>query len=314
MKEPFSLEEVRSSKGLEFVNKSIVNQFAPAEDHGLTLLGELGGGAVEWGAAVYHGSGGEETNRDQDVAGRLVWRPFHGGGALAGLQVGAAATRGETDEVLAGEELSTEARVPFLVYAPGSLVDGGRDRLGLELEWHHGPWALAAELVRVEEDVAGAGGAGQVAHQALYVQATWVLTGEERTWKGVFPERPFGTPGGSGAWQLALRYSELDLDSDLVAHGLVAANAFPRPRPVDRLRHQLVRDAARPSEAARAAHDVRGRDHDRRRPPRLRDRAAPAVRAALLSAARIQDRRPPPAVSRRGSSVRERWDPVGVVR
>jgi phosphate-selective porin OprO/OprP len=61
---------------------------------------------------------------------------------------------------------------------------------------------------------------GDNSFDAWYVQATWVLTGESRTYNaasGAFtppkPAKPFALDGfGWGAWELAARYSELDLN------------------------------------------------------------------------------------------------------
>jgi phosphate-selective porin OprO/OprP len=55
--------------------------------------------------------------------------------------------------------------------------------------------------------------------EGFYVQGSWLLTGETRRYdiaSGAFqsprPFVPFTSAGGKGAWELALRYSHLDLD------------------------------------------------------------------------------------------------------
>jgi phosphate-selective porin OprO/OprP len=55
--------------------------------------------------------------------------------------------------------------------------------------------------------------------EGFYVQGSWILTGETRRYdaaSGAFqsprPFIPFTSAGGPGAWELALRYSHLDLD------------------------------------------------------------------------------------------------------
>ena len=52
-----------------------------------------------------------------------------------------------------------------------------------------------------------------------YLQGSWVITGESRRYDpalGAFqsprPRHPFSSSGGNGAWELALRYSNMDLD------------------------------------------------------------------------------------------------------
>jgi phosphate-selective porin OprO/OprP len=234
MKEPFSLEEMIPRKHLDFPTFSILNQLVPAEDHGLTLLGGSRDARVEWGAAVYDGEGSEALNSDQDVAGRLVLRPWAGreGSRWRRLQFGCAATVGRTDQEVAGDELVTEAKAPFLAFEPGSAIDGERTRLGLEAAWLTGPFAFSAEAMHVEQRMDGAAGSLDATFDGWYAAASWVLTGEEKTFKGVRPASSLarGASGdwtGGGAWQIAARVSNLDLDEGLLGAGIVAAGSFP---------------------------------------------------------------------------------------
>jgi phosphate-selective porin OprO and OprP len=63
-----------------------------------------------------------------------------------------------------------------------------------------------------------------------YVQGSWILTGESRRYSmanGSFqaprPRTPFTSNGGYGAWELAVRYSHLDLDYQQGLAGVAAA-------------------------------------------------------------------------------------------
>jgi phosphate-selective porin OprO and OprP len=232
MKEPFGLEEMLPRRHFDFPTFSALNQFSPAEDHGITLLGGSLEGPLEYGVAVYNGTGGDESNSDKDVAARLVTRPWaeSAGSALRGFQLGAAATWGRADEDVSGAELRTEAKAPFLEFEPDSAIDGDRLRLGLETAWLRGPFALTAEAMRVEQDMSGAGGDIETAFEGWYASASWVVSGETKTFRGVVPAHPLvgGEAGtrGSGAFQLAARYSQLMLDDDLVMGGLVDPSAF----------------------------------------------------------------------------------------
>lgn len=230
MKEPFSLEEMLPRKHFDFPTFSILNQLVPAEDHGVTLLGGSLDAPIEYGAALYNGNGGDDLNNDKDVAARLVFRPWarREESLLRRLQFGGAVTYGREEADLAGTELVTEAKAPFLAFEPGSRADGERLRLGLEAAWLAGPAAISAELIHIGEDLSGAGGDVQNDTAGWYVSGTWVLTGEEKSFRGVTPAHPLtDSASGHGALQLALRYSELDLDEALVDGGLVAASSFP---------------------------------------------------------------------------------------
>jgi phosphate-selective porin OprO/OprP len=233
MKEPFMLEEMSSRKGVEFVNFSTLNQFVPAEDHGITVLGKTPAERFEYGLAYYNGSGGRDLNSDKDVAARLVVHPWAQSpdARLSGLQFGGAITFGDADADVGGEELKTEAKAPFLRFEPGSFLNGERVRLGAELAWFRGPFGIRAEAIEIREEVAGPLGAATNSTDGWYAQATYILTGEEKSFRPVNPARPFvsadGSRAGPGAFELAARYSQLDLDRDLVRTGLVQAAAFP---------------------------------------------------------------------------------------
>jgi phosphate-selective porin OprO/OprP len=211
MKEPFSFEEMASQRHMDMINFSILNQFVPAEDHGITVLGSFG--MLEYGVGFYNGTGSDDTNADKDVALRLVLHPWEG------LQFGGAMTYGRQDTDLGGQELRTEARVAWGEFVPGAELDGDRWRFGAEAAFLGGPFAATAELITVRQRIGGE----ETALTGGYVQASYVLTGEGkawkgdpvRVWKGVSPAEPFLKDPNIGAWQLVARWSHLSLDRRL---------------------------------------------------------------------------------------------------
>lgn len=232
MKEPFGLDEVIPLKHIPTVNQSILNQFVPAEGHGITLYGESFARRLDWGAAVYQG-GSDGINGGTEGAARLVLRPWAASGcpAVEGFQIGGAATIGRAHEMLDGDELRTEAREPFALFATGSELDGDRTRLGAEAAWLAGPFELLAEWMRADYDLDGPAGSDSARLEGAYVAAAWVVTGEKRTFKGVRPARPFaGVPEdgrGCGAVELVGRVSRLNLDDGFTASGVLAAGSDP---------------------------------------------------------------------------------------
>ena len=63
---------------------------------------------------------------------------------------------------------------------------------------------------------------------AYYAQVSYFITGERRRMKGSYsgfgrlkPKRNFGTNGGFGAWEVAVRYSSIDLDGDDLNGGVL---------------------------------------------------------------------------------------------
>lgn len=229
MKAPFNLEEVRSRRHIDFPFFSIVNQLAPAEDHGAFLDGRSASERWEYGVALYNGTGGDDTNSSKDVALRLMAHPFEGepDNALEHLQFGLAGTAGVQDEDVGDFAIENEAKLEVVSFADDARLSGPRERLGFELAWFRGPWFVQAEYLGVEQEMAGSGGHEDVLVHGGYLTLSHVLTGEDKSFGGVVPAAPhdFASGTGRGAWVVAARYSVLDLDDDLEA-ALVEPGTF----------------------------------------------------------------------------------------
>jgi phosphate-selective porin OprO/OprP len=85
-----------------------------------------------------------------------------------------------------------------------------------------GPWSAQGEYFLANVDRRDG---GNVNFQGWYVQTAYVLTGESRNYSassGKFerftPSRPV-SDGGPGAWQLAARLSEVDLNDGAITGG-----------------------------------------------------------------------------------------------
>src|SRR6185295_9741400 len=98
------------------------------------------------------------------------------------------------------------------IEANGVLAYGGE----LGGVWHN--LYAAGEIFRINVDRSGAG--SDPTFGGWYVQAAWTLTGESRRWlganggfQGIRPSAPFDLSAGHwGAWEIAARYSTLDLN------------------------------------------------------------------------------------------------------
>lgn len=219
MKAPFSLEEVRSRRHIDFPSFSLLNQFAPAEDHGVFLDTRPDAGLLELGLAAYNGTGGSDTNSSKDLAARVMVHPFHERerSAWRDLQLGLAATVGRQDEGDGGGAIENEAGREVVRFSPDAALDGQRTRLGLEAAWFHGPWFVQAEGMRVSQRMSAGAEEVDAAFDGAYLTVARVLTGEDRSFAGVRPALPFDFADGSGrgAWVLAARASTLSIDRDL---------------------------------------------------------------------------------------------------
>jgi len=117
---------------------------------------------------------------------------------------------------------------PESFFAP-RLVDTGKFDAdsawggSLEAAAVHGPFSVQSEYLFIRPDAVNG---GSLFFHGFYVMGSWFLTGENRrydTSQGVFgrvvPKRSVGSEGGWGAFELAARFSYLDLDDGSVRGG-----------------------------------------------------------------------------------------------
>ncbi len=197
-----------------------------------------------------------DKNKDKDFAARLFTSPFKDSdNPLAGLSFGLGGTygdvRGTTKDTVNGSttELTsgykTEGQLTFFKYVDGSVLrsgigegvtqtggpgvswlahaDGKRYRISPQATYYYGPLGLLAEYVRESQEVS----IGQtnlkkttLNNDAWQIAASWLLTGEDASFKGVKPKNNFDlNSGGWGAWELVARYSALELDDDVFTFG-----------------------------------------------------------------------------------------------
>jgi len=206
MKAPFGLEEVRSRRHIHFPRFSLLNQFSPAEDHGLFWNGQEG--RLEYAMALYNGTGGSDEDEGKDVALRAMWHAAEGSDHP--WQVGLATTFGDQERSIAGDGIKNAGGQRVVDFAAGTELDGQRTRVGLEWAQFFGPLMVQAEALSVEQDLRTGATTDTVGYTGAYVDLAYALTGEDLTFKGVRnPE---------GSWVAALRLSTLELDDELASY------------------------------------------------------------------------------------------------
>ena len=241
-KMPFSLEELGSSRYLDFQERSIVNRLVPGRERGIMLHGAPFLGTT-YAVALSNGAGRNNNEAAPgadapDVIARATvnFAEILGQQAKAVYHLGVAGSVGTLPS--GGPALgntATEAR-GYAFFVPtvftGSNTD--RQRTAVEAAVAYGPLKLQSEWVRANFKGTSANRVGyDKGIDSYYVRLMWLITGEryaETYRNGIFGQRivPIQnyTPGGSawGAWELGLQFSSFDA-SDIPLTGGTALAA-----------------------------------------------------------------------------------------
>ncbi|MGI8739085.1 MAG: OprO/OprP family phosphate-selective porin [Gammaproteobacteria bacterium] len=238
-KQPFSLDNMTSANDITFMERALTHDSFVFPSRRIGAGAGYGGDNFSANAGVFGETAAGDAGEDDDgneadsgfgAAARVTYAPV-----LTETQVvhmGAAINWRDPSQ---GEDTRFRARpesnVTDVRLVDTDVIPGVEDvkTYGLEAAGVSGPFHAQAEcmLADVSSDVADADFDG------WYVEGGYFLTGESRPyspeegrWKRVTPEGP------GGAWQVALRYSTIDLTDDGIDGGKqdnvgVALNWYP---------------------------------------------------------------------------------------
>lgn len=233
-KVPFSLEELTSSNNITFMERSLPNVFALSRRVGVgwnTSGDRYSVALMGFGQAIGDGDGGDEG---LGFGGRVTVLPMRTDNSL--LHLGFAATVYEPEH-------SNDQTFRFR-QRPESRPDGTRlidtgvisdadeaTAYGAELLWMRGPASLQAEYITTK--VSRTAGLPSVDFDGWYVALSYFLTGESRGYSNGVPGGPSIRDAERGAWEIALRLSNADLDDAPVFGGemenlTLGLNWYPR--------------------------------------------------------------------------------------
>lgn len=238
-KEPFSLEELTSSKYITFMERALPNTFVSGRSLGLSAYTH----GDQW--SLQGGVFGEEFDSDADnegdegyaFAARATYAPIAEKARVIHLGLG-----GFHRETSDDNEVRFRSR-PESHVTGERLVDTGTfagddyDTYGIEVAGLYGPFSLQGEYIRNDVNRKNA---SDVDFDGWYAYGSWFITGESRNYdprKGTFgrikPKSIVGQ-GGYGAWELAARYSKIDLDDKDISGGemkniTIGLNWYPTP-------------------------------------------------------------------------------------
>jgi phosphate-selective porin OprO/OprP len=243
-KEPFSLERLTSSNSTTFMERAAPRVFAPSRNIGVGVGAHGEESAfldAAWSANLGLFSQGENDGGPEEegwaVTGRATLAPAFGKNRF--VHLGAALSyRDFNDTDSLSFDGRPESHVTGVRLVDTDYIEELEDEIlyGLEAAAVLGSFSLQGEYMatRLERD------GPDLDFDGWYAYASWLVTGESRRYdarrgifRGVKPKRNLGD-GGIGAWELALRYSNVDLndadviggEQDLLTAGL---NWYPNP-------------------------------------------------------------------------------------
>jgi phosphate-selective porin OprO/OprP len=225
---PIGLERLQSSSALAMMERAFPTELAPNRDIGVQLQGEFADGRVSYAAGVFNGTAdgrdaiANDPDDDIEFEGRIFFEPWkNDANALSGLGFGLAGSRGEKHG--AGNNFLPRYRSPgqnvFFSYRSTVVADGEHQRLSPQFYYYHNRFGLMGEWISSEQELqvgSAANTHASLENRAWQLTGSWVLTGEDASYRGVVkPSHPFTLDGeGWGAFELVARYGELEIDED----------------------------------------------------------------------------------------------------
>ncbi|MFB3813365.1 MAG: OprO/OprP family phosphate-selective porin [Terriglobales bacterium] len=254
-KTPFGLEMLQPDTDLSLIERSLASDLVPNRDVGFQVSGNVAG-RFTYQAAILNGtmdsaSSEIDVNDGKEVVGRIFASPFAKSGPnfLQGLGFGLAASTGRQNGTTTTSNAvvsvstaalpsfkSSGAQAVFFSYNSNAFAAGRRLRYSPQMYYYNGPFGLLAEYVESNQDVAAVVSnrvvaPREISNHAWQVAGSWVLTGEKKSYNGLLPRRPLEggiTKPGFGAWEIAGRYSELNVDPTVFTANLADSTKSAR--------------------------------------------------------------------------------------
>jgi phosphate-selective porin OprO/OprP len=258
-KVPVGLERIQSATDMRFIERGFPTSLLPNRDIGVQLGGDVKNGLFTYSVSYTNGvpdGGSSESNASPDVendakgdvSARVFFQPFLSSDtfALRGLGFGIGGTYVDSTGSPTNTLLSTyktPGQSTFFSWrtnvaasgttpaVSGTFASGERLRISPQFYYYYNSIGLLGEYARVSQDVSRIVGtvtnSRSLDIDAWQLQFSWLLTGEEQTFRSPNPAQPFqlGKPGW-GAWEVVARVQELSIDDDAFVGG---AASFANP-------------------------------------------------------------------------------------
>jgi len=221
--EGFGLELRTSNRHTTFMERALTHAIIPGTETGVLAKNLIMDDRVFFNVGIFRDTdhGAHSGDGGYNVTGRLVGLPVNRNDGTELLHLGISGSHRNPDGPVRFRS-KPEANLSNFRYVDtfDILVDD-EDLLGLEFAWINGPLSFQSEYVLDSVDTQQGGDANI---SAWYAFVSYFLTGESRFYD--LGSATFDRPkvkknfreGGPGAWEVAARFSSIDLE-DNIAHG-----------------------------------------------------------------------------------------------
>lgn len=222
---PFvGLERLQSASDIKFIERSFVsNNILPNRDFGVSVYGDVLDKRLNYAVGVFNGvvDGGNintrsDVNNQKTFTARVFATPFvnNTDSSLRGLGFGLATTKGNVSSL--PSYVTPGQANTFFAYksATATTTNGEQDRWSPQAHYYNGPLGLIYEYAWVTQPIKNGNSTATAKNTAWQLAGSWLLTGEDASFRGVKPYSRFqsGPGGGWGAFELVARYQENQID------------------------------------------------------------------------------------------------------
>jgi len=239
-KEPFSLEEMTSTRYTTFMERGLLKAFVPGRHIGVGLSAYGDFWTASMGAFGHKVGDKTTVDSNYDFTGRVTLVPVRKNDLIVHLGGGISYRLPNSTQVVRFRQ-QPESHVTNTRLVDTGNINNVDNYISYDLEGAtvYGPVSVQGEYVRTNIHFQN-GLPNEPNFNGFYVYASWFVTGESRPYsvkKGAFervhPNHNFG-PKGWGALELAARFSQLDLEDAGVSGGreqdvTVGVNWYPHP-------------------------------------------------------------------------------------
>jgi len=222
--EPFGLELRTSNRHTTFMERALTHAIIPGTETGVLAKNLVMDDRVFFNFGLFRDTdrGRHFGDGGYNVTGRLVGLPIKNNDNTELLHLGIAGSYRNPDGPVRFSSKPESDLSNFRYVDTGNILVDDEDLLGLEFAWIHGPLSFQSEYVLDSVDTQQGGDANI---SAWYAFVSYFLTGESRFYD--LGSATFDRPkvkknfreGGPGAWEIAARYSSIDLEDGIAEGG-----------------------------------------------------------------------------------------------